>query len=83
MSLDKLYMKRCIDLAILGKPKAFPNPLVGCVIVKNNKIISEGYHKQFGKEHAEIAAISSYFGKSLFYNRRWCILPNKRKQEIT
>jgi len=33
--------------------------------------------------HAEIAAISSYFGKSLFYNRRWCILPNKRKQEIT
>mgnify|MGYP004154406287 CR=1 FL=1 len=33
--------------------------------------------------HAEIAAISSYFGKSLFYNKRWCILPYKRKQEIT
>ena len=63
MSLDKLYMQRCIKLAEKGRPKAFPNPLVGCVIVKNNKIISEGYHKKFGSKHAEIEAISKIKNK--------------------
>jgi len=65
MSLDKLYMQRCIKLAKKGKPKAFPNPLVGCVIVKDNKIISEGYHKKFGSKHAEIEAIDKIKNKEI------------------
>ena len=65
MCLDKLYMQRCLDLAIQGKPDAFPNPLVGCVIVKNNRIISEGYHKKFGEKHAEIEAINKIKDKTV------------------
>ena len=38
--MDKVYMKRCLDLASKGKPDVFPNPLVGCVIVKDNRVIS-------------------------------------------
>ncbi|MBQ6435565.1 MAG: tRNA-guanine transglycosylase, partial [Synergistaceae bacterium] len=51
-------MKRALDLAILGRGKTSPNPLVGCVIVKDNKIIGEGWHKEYGKNHAEIEAIN-------------------------
>lgn len=42
---DTLYMQRCFDLATLGKGNVSPNPLVGAVIVHNNRIIGEGYHK--------------------------------------
>jgi diaminohydroxyphosphoribosylaminopyrimidine deaminase/5-amino-6-(5-phosphoribosylamino)uracil reductase len=51
-------MKRVLQLAEKGKGMVAPNPLVGCVIVKNNTIISEGYHEIFGKEHAEVNAIN-------------------------
>ena len=51
------FMARAIELAKKGKLKTQPNPMVGCVIVKNNKIIGEGWHKQYGKDHAEINAI--------------------------
>ena len=53
------YMKRAIELAKLGEGKVNPNPLVGAVIVKNGKIIGEGYHKYFGGNHAEIEAINN------------------------
>ena len=46
------YMQRCLDLAILGQGLVAPNPMVGCVIVKNSKIIGEGYHQAFGGPHA-------------------------------
>ena len=42
-----------------GTCKCFSKPLVGCVIVKNNKIIGEGYHKKYGGNHAEVNAINS------------------------
>ena len=45
--------------------KTYPNPLVGSVIVHNNKIIGEGWHHQAGSPHAEINAISSVKNKSL------------------
>lgn len=63
--MEKLFIKRCFELAQLGIPKAFPNPLVGCVIVHQNQIIGEGYHRQFGKEHAEVNAINAVKDKSL------------------
>ena len=50
-------MKKCLDLAVLGLKKTKTNPLVGCVITKNNKIISTGYHEKFGGQHAEVNAI--------------------------
>lgn len=46
-------MKRAIQLAKKGIGHTSPNPIVGCVIVKNNKIIAEGYHEAYGKYHAE------------------------------
>ena len=47
----KKYIQRTFYLAKKGLGKVFPNPLVGCVIVKNNKIIGEGYHKKYGDNH--------------------------------
>ena len=50
---DYDYMSRAIELAKNGEGAVDPNPLVGAVIVKNNKIIGEGYHKKYGDLHAE------------------------------
>lgn len=59
MNKDEYYIRRCIEIAKLGKGKVSPNPLVGCVIVFNNKIIGEGFHKKYRFYHAEINAINS------------------------
>jgi len=56
---DELYIKRCIELARKAIGKTYPNPLVGCVIVHNGKIIGEGFHQKAGENHAEINAINS------------------------
>lgn len=58
-------MKRAIDLALNGLGKVSPNPLVGCVIVHNKKIIGEGWHEVFGGNHAEVQAINSVENKDL------------------
>lgn len=65
MTTDEKYMMRCIELAEKGIGKVSPNPLVGCVIVKNGKIIAEGYHKKYGTYHAERNAISSALRKGI------------------
>ncbi|MEY2792930.1 MAG: Diaminohydroxyphosphoribosylaminopyrimidine deaminase [Bacteroidota bacterium] len=52
-------MQRALDLAKLGQGYVAPNPMVGCVIVKNNQIIGEGWHKNYGGPHAEVNAIQS------------------------
>lgn len=54
--MDEKYMKRAIELANQGKGFVNPNPLVGAVIVKDGKIIGEGYHECFGQAHAEVNA---------------------------
>lgn len=59
------YMRRAIDLAQLGSGHVAPNPLVGCVIVHQGRIIGEGYHKKFGGPHAEVNAIASVEDASL------------------
>lgn len=52
------YMKQCIELAEKAEGETSPNPLVGCIILdKNNNIISEGYHKKCGQNHAEREAL--------------------------
>ena len=64
-SRHQKYMKRCLQLATLGLGKVQPNPMVGSVIVYEDKIIGEGYHMQYGKAHAEIMAIQSVKHKAL------------------
>lgn len=71
---DKDYLIRCIELAKLGGKLVRPNPQVGAVIVHENRIIGEGYHKAFGDSHAEVNAINSvaqedrqYLPKSTIY----------------
>ena len=63
--MDTFYIKRCIEIAKKGQGNTYPNPMVGAVIVHNNKIIGEGYHKKTGESHAEINAIDSVKNKKL------------------
>ncbi|HVN48073.1 MAG TPA: bifunctional diaminohydroxyphosphoribosylaminopyrimidine deaminase/5-amino-6-(5-phosphoribosylamino)uracil reductase RibD [Bacteroidota bacterium] len=50
-------MRHCFELALHGAGKVSPNPMVGCVIVHDNKIIGEGFHHRFGGPHAEVYAL--------------------------
>ena len=59
MTADVKFMKSALVLARKGIGDVEPNPAVGCIIVKDNKIIGHGYHKKFGGPHAEINALKS------------------------
>lgn len=59
------YMYRAFELALKGKGNVSPNPMVGCVIVHNEKIIGEGWHKKHGEAHAEVNAIADVEDKRL------------------
>lgn len=73
---DESFLQLTIEIAKKGEGSVSPNPLVGCVITKNNKIIGAGYHQKFGEEHAEINAINSATesleGSTLFVNLEPC-----------
>ncbi len=58
-------MLRCLELAALGSGAVAPNPMVGCVVVHEGKIIGEGYHQKLGGPHAEVNAINSVQDHSL------------------
>ncbi len=70
---NKEYINRVFYLAQKGIKKVFPNPMVGCVIVKNNIIIGEGYHKKYGENHAEINAINNVTNKKEIKNSSFYI----------
>lgn len=53
------YMMIALELAEKGRGNASPNPMVGAILVKDNKIIGQGYHEQYGKAHAEVNAIKN------------------------
>lgn len=55
--IDATYMKRALELAEQARGKTDPNPLVGCVVVKNGAILAEGYHQSYGTAHAERDAL--------------------------
>jgi diaminohydroxyphosphoribosylaminopyrimidine deaminase/5-amino-6-(5-phosphoribosylamino)uracil reductase len=59
MNIYDIYMNRCLNLAQLGAGTVAPNPMVGAVLVHNNRIIGEGYHKKYGEAHAEVNCINS------------------------
>ncbi|UPZ36310.1 bifunctional diaminohydroxyphosphoribosylaminopyrimidine deaminase/5-amino-6-(5-phosphoribosylamino)uracil reductase RibD [Sphingobacterium sp. PCS056] len=57
MNMQESYMRRCLELAILGAGTTSPNPMVGAVIVCEDQIIGEGYTSPYGGAHAEVNAI--------------------------
>ena len=68
-------MQRCLQLAANGLGRVRPNPLVGCVVVKDGHIISEGYHQGYGHNHAERNALlreGDYHGATLYVNLEPC-----------
>ena len=54
---DEFYMQRCLELAKLGAGYVAPNPMVGAVLVHDERIIGEGWHKKYGEAHAEVNGI--------------------------
>lgn len=73
---DARYLKRALRLAEKGLGRTFPNPMVGAVIVKNGRIVGEGYHRKAGGPHAEIEALrmagKSAKGATLYVNLEPC-----------
>lgn len=65
MDFDQLMMKRCIELASNGLGMTYPNPVVGCVIVRNGQIISDGWHQKAGEVHAEVNAVNKIRDKEI------------------
>jgi diaminohydroxyphosphoribosylaminopyrimidine deaminase / 5-amino-6-(5-phosphoribosylamino)uracil reductase len=56
---DEKYIYRCLQLAAMGAGHVAPNPMVGAVLVYNDRIIGEGFHQQYGQAHAEVNCIDS------------------------
>jgi diaminohydroxyphosphoribosylaminopyrimidine deaminase/5-amino-6-(5-phosphoribosylamino)uracil reductase len=59
LDLHEQYMNRCMQLAKLGAGNVAPNPMVGSVLVFDDKIIGEGYHQKYGEAHAEVNCVNS------------------------
>ena len=56
-SADEAYMRQAIRLALRARGRTSPNPLVGCVIVRDGRVLATGWHKKAGDDHAEAAAL--------------------------
>ena len=56
-SRDERFMRRALDLAVQGLGRVEPNPMVGAVVVRGERIVGEGYHARFGGPHAEVVAL--------------------------
>lgn len=60
---DELYMSRTLELARRGQGSVSPNPLVGCVMVREGEIMGEGWHERYGGPHAEVNAVAAAGGE--------------------
>ena len=73
---DESYIQLALEIAKKGIGEVSPNPLVGCILVKDDRIIGAGYHEKFGANHAEINAIENakepVEGSTLFINLEPC-----------
>lgn len=76
MTQDERFIRRCLSLALNGLGRTRPNPLVGCVVVRDERVITEGYHQVHGQYHAERNAIlrskESLRGATLYVNLEPC-----------
>lgn len=73
--LDIVYMRRCLQLAANGLGRVRPNPLVGCVVIKDGIVLSEGYHQEYGHNHAErnaLLRLASSSPATLYVNLEPC-----------
>jgi diaminohydroxyphosphoribosylaminopyrimidine deaminase/5-amino-6-(5-phosphoribosylamino)uracil reductase len=57
MREEESFMRRALDLAREGWGQTAPNPMVGAVVVRDNRVVGEGYHARFGESHAEVVAL--------------------------
>lgn len=85
---DKIYIRQTFELALKARGMVSPNPLVGAVVVKDGKVIGEGYHKGPGQMHAEPDALknlsaSEVEGSTLYCNLEPCCHTNKRTPPCT
>ena len=84
---DKFYMQKALALAARGKGRTSPNPMVGALIVKGDKIIAAGYHRKAGTAHAEAAALKKAGprakGATLYINLEPCCHTEKRTPPCT
>ena len=56
---DKKWLTYAAELAIKGRGRVHPNPMVGCVLVKGNRMVGEGWHQEYGSNHAEVVATTN------------------------
>lgn len=80
MNRDEQLMLHCIEIAKEAKGNVSPNPLVGCIIAKKGKIVAAGYHREYGKPHAEAEAINNAVkngveikGSTIYVNLEPCV----------
>ncbi|MGD9849660.1 MAG: bifunctional diaminohydroxyphosphoribosylaminopyrimidine deaminase/5-amino-6-(5-phosphoribosylamino)uracil reductase RibD [Nitrospirales bacterium] len=82
VSSDHIFMARALSLAKRGKGRTSPNPMVGAVIVKHEKIVGEAYHRKAGEPHAEVLALQragpQARGGILYVTLEPCVHVNKR-----
>lgn len=75
--MHHLFMRRCFDLARLGAGHVAPNPMVGAVLVHENRIIGEGWHQRWGAAHAEVNCVRSVLPENkhlIPYSTLYCSL---------
>src|SRR5215218_807797 len=84
---DEHYIRRAIRLAMHGRGRVEPNPMVGCVLLKNGRVIGEGFHEQFGGLHAEANALAacseSPAGATAYVTLEPCCHTNKKTPPCT
>lgn len=87
LSEHQNYLKQCFDIALEGCYHASPNPFVGAILVKDNKIIGRGAHLRFGQAHAEVNAINNatedVAGATLYCSLEPCCHTNKQTPPCT
>ncbi|MBK9507562.1 MAG: hypothetical protein IPO03_19595 [Bacteroidetes bacterium] len=70
----EIYMQYCLSLASRGAGNVAPNPMVGAVVVVEDRIIGEGWHQQFGGAHAEVNALNAVTNPKIcfcFHKQLW------------
>src|SRR5213076_3342713 len=80
----EFFMRQALELAAKGRGYVSPNPLVGCVIVKDGKVIGSGYHEKYGGSHAEVNAVrdaekngNTIAGAAVYVNLEPCVHQGK------
>jgi len=86
-TIDQKYMRMALQLAEKARGRTSPNPMVGAVVVKNDKVISRGYHRRAGEPHAEAIALKqagkAAKGATLYVTLEPCSHTNKRTPPCT